>query len=432
MHLGKFMSYPQTYYSERLPHLPQQLQVLAGGKETDVCIVGGGLAGLTLALRLGEQGHDCLVLEAQQVGWGASGRNGGFVSPGFAQSVGVLERKLGLDTARNLFAETVNGAEFVRARAKAIGGVIQGEGLLKLLRYDAPGQLESVVQHMNAVHGQHFTVLQPDALAAALSSRTYRHAIHDPGTFTIDPLAYVQGLKRQALATGHVEIFENSAAARLYRHNATWKVSTAHGQVEARSVVLTGSAYLGGLYPPLSRAVLPVATYVVSTESLNGSLDEAIRFRGALTDTRLAGDYYRRIEADKLLWGGRITTQRSEPRLLAEMLKQQIIEIYPQLSSLRIRHAWSGLMGYAVHKMPIIGEMETGLWSCTAFGGHGLSTTAMGAHMVADALVDGDDRWRQLAPFKARWGGGPFGRAATQMVYWGMQLKDRFQEARGA
>jgi glycine/D-amino acid oxidase-like deaminating enzyme len=426
------MSYPQTHYSERLPQLPPSLPALAGEKEIDVCIVGGGLAGLTLALKLGEQGHNCLLLEAERVGWGASGRNGGFVSPGFAQSVGVLERKLGLDTAKSLFAETVNGAEFVRTRAKAIGGVIQGEGLLKLLRYDAPGQLESVVEHMNAVHRQQFTVMQPDALAAALSSQTYHHAIHDPRTFTIDPLAYVQGLKRQALATGHVEIFENSAATQLQRHKAAWRVSTAHGLVAARSVVLTGSAYLGRLYRPLAGAVLPVATYVVSTESLGASLDAAIRFRGALTDTRLAGDYYRRIEADKLLWGGRITTQRSEPRLLANLLKQQITEIYPQLSDLRIRHAWSGLMGYAVHKMPIIGEMEKGLWSCTAFGGHGLSTTAMGAHLVADALTDGDDRWRQLAPFTARWGGGPFGRAATQMVYWGMQLKDRFQEARGA
>ncbi|MGJ8531175.1 MAG: NAD(P)/FAD-dependent oxidoreductase [Alphaproteobacteria bacterium] len=425
------MSYPQTYYSERLQPKPESQPILSGAVDADICIVGGGLAGLTLALRLAEQGQSCLLLEAEQVGFGASGRNGGFVSPGFAQSVDVLEKKLGLDTAQTLFAETVRGAEFVRKRAKAMGGVIQGDGQLKLLRYNAPDALQRIVHHMNAVHDQRLEVLSPDALAAQLSSKTYRHAIHDPHTFTIDPLAYVQGLKQQVLATGLVNLCEKTPAASLQKQGASWQITTAQGSVKARNVVLTGSAYLGQLYRPLAGAVLPIATYVVSTHGLGSSLDEAIRFRGAIADTRLAGDYYRRIEGDQLLWGGRITTQRSEPRFLANLLKQQIVEIYPQLSDLRIRHAWSGLMGYAVHKMPIIGELEPGLWSCTAFGGYGLSTTAMGAHIVADALLQGDDRWRMFQPFGARWSGGVFGRAGTQLVYWGMQLKDRWQEKSG-
>ncbi len=426
------MSYPQTYYSERLQQKPESQSVLSGETRTDICIVGGGLAGLTLALRLGEQEQRCTLLEAEQVGWGASGRNGGFVSPGFAQSVSVLEKKLGVDAAKRLFAETVRATELVRTRAKAIGNVIEGDGLLKLQRYTAPDVLQRFVEHMNTVHDLKFKMLSPDALAAELSSASYRHAMLDPHTFTIDPLAYVHGLKHQALATGQVDLFEKTPAIKLDRQGARWRVSTPQGSVSAQTVVLAGSAYLGNLYRPLAGAVLPVGTYVVSTDSLGPSLDEAIRFRGALTDTRLAGDYYRRIEADQLLWGGRITTQKSEPRRLAERLKQQIVEIYPQLSDLQIRHAWSGLMGYAVHKMPVIGEMEPGLWSCTAFGGQGLSTTAMGAEMIADALVHGDDRWRQLQPFDVRWGGGPIGRAGTQMVYWGMQLKDRWQEARGA
>lgn len=430
--LANFMSYPQTYYVERLQKKPETQPPLRGPAHTDICIIGGGLAGLTLALKLGEQGQSCVLLEAQQVGWGASGRNGGFVSPGFAQSVDVLEQKLGVNAAKKLFAETVGGAEFVRMRAQTMGKTVQGDGLLKLLRYNAPDVLQRVVEHMNAVHDQQFELLSPEALAGQLSSKTYRHAIHDPHTFTIDPLAYVQGLKHQAMVTGLVHLFEGTPAVKLEKHDTEWRVSTPKGSVTAQSVVLAGSAYLGTLYRPLAGAVLPVGTYVVSTDGLGDSLDHAIRFRGALTDTRLAGDYYRRIEEDQLLWGGRITTQKSEPRLLANLLKRQIVEIYPQLSELRIRHAWSGLMGYAVHKMPIIGELEPGLWSCTAFGGHGLSTTAMGADMVADALLHGDDRWRMLEPFKVRWGGGPIGRIGTQMVYWGMQLKDSWQEKRGS
>lgn len=424
------MSYPKTYYSERLtpksePHPPLEKNI-----QTDTCIVGAGLAGLTLALRLGEAGQDCVLLEEQQVAWGASGRNGGFVSPGFAQSISALEAKLGTAHAKTLFAETVNGTEFVRAHATEMNDVIQGDGRLKLLRYNDPDQLKRSADHMNSTHGRSHKVLSKDVLSQHLSSDTYHHAIFDPDTFTIDPLAYAQGLKRKLNCHATVSIFEDTAVLRLEKRDATWRVMTAEGTVEAKQVVLAGSAYLGQVYPALAGAVLPVATYVVSTEGLGTSLDEAIRFRGALTDTRLAGDYYRRVDEDRLLWGGRITTQRSEPHKLAELLKRQIVDIYPQLSALEIRHAWSGLMGYAVHKMPIIGELRPGLWSCTAFGGHGLSTTAMGACMVADALTNGDDRWRLFDPFKVRWGGGAIGRAGTQMVYWGMQLKDRWHESR--
>lgn len=426
------MSYPKTYYSERLNPKPVELPALSGRLKTGTCVVGGGLAGLSLARELGEARRDCVLLEKQQVGWGASGRNGGFVSPGFAQSISVLEKRLGRSHAEALFAETVKGTEFVRARASSIPDVVQGQGRLKLLRYNAPDQLRQSADYMNAVHGRSHAVLSKDALSQHLSSNTYHHAIFDPDTFTIDPLGYAQGLKRSLADYASVAAFENTPALRLEKKGAAWLVTTTSGMVEAEQVVLAGSAYLGQLYPALSRAVLPVATYVVSTQGLGDALDQAIRFRGALSDTRLAGDYYRRIDEDRLLWGGRITTQRSEPHKLAEMLKKQIVEIYPQLSALDIRHAWSGLMGYAVHKMPIIGELQPGLWSCTAFGGHGLSTTAMGASIVADAIAHGDDRWRLFDPFKVRWGGGAVGRAGTQMVYWGMQLKDRWQESRAS
>lgn len=424
------MSYPKTYYSERLNPKPMPHPPLEKTVQTETCIVGAGLAGLTLALRLGEAGQDCVLLEEQQVAWGASGRNGGFVSPGFAQSTSALEAKLGTIHAKSLFAETVKGTEFVRAHARDMSGVIQGDGRIKLLRYNDPDQLNRSADHMNSTHGRSHKVLSKEVLSQHLSSDTYHHAIFDPDTFTIDPLAYAQGLKRKLACHSTVSIFENTAALQIEIRDGSWHVTTNGGTVDAKQVVLAGSAYLGQVYPALAGAVLPVATYVVSTEGLGAALDEAIRFRGALTDTRLAGDYYRRVDEDRLLWGGRITTQRSEPHKLAELLRRQIVDIYPQLSALEIRHAWSGLMGYAVHKMPIIGELQPGLWSCTAFGGHGLSTTAMGACMVADALTHGDDRWRLFEPFKVRWGGGAIGRAGTQMVYWGMQLKDCWQESR--
>jgi glycine/D-amino acid oxidase-like deaminating enzyme len=211
--------------------------------------------------------------------------------------------------------------------------------------------------------------------------------------------------------------------------------------ISADHVVLATSAYgsihLADLYPPLDQAILPVTTYVVTSEPLGARLDDAIRFRGCIADTRRAGDYYRVVgdgDERRLLWGGRITTRRSEPHRLSEMLKADILDIYPQLGDFRIDYAWSGLMGYTRQKMPVIGELEPGIWAATAFGGHGLNTSAMAAQLISDAITQADDQWTLFKQFhpgtidRMAGGNSPVGRVATQAVYWGMRARDWWDE----
>ena len=177
--------------------------------------------------------------------------------------------------------------------------------------------------------------------------------------------------------------------------------------------------------------MLPISTYVVTARSQK--LDSAIHFSGCLGDTRRASDYYRIVGSGserRLLWGGRITTRRSVPPHLGERLADDIRSVYPQLDDLEIEYSWAGLMGYAVHKMPLIGRIDEGLWAATALGGHGINTGAMAGNLVASAIAHGDDRWRLFEPFKARWGWGIAGRAATQLEYWRLQLLDRLEESR--
>ncbi|MCB1448958.1 MAG: FAD-binding oxidoreductase, partial [Nitratireductor sp.] len=133
-----------------------------------------------------------------------------------------------------------------------------------------------------------------------------------------------------------------------------------------------------------------------------------------------------------LVWGGRITTRQSVPRDLGEKLRRDIQAVYPQLDDLEIETAWSGLMGYAIHKMPLIGRLREGFWAVTAFGGHGLNTTAMGGLLIASAITSGDDRWKLFEPYGLQWGGGLAGRAATQLEYWRLQMLDRIEERRAA
>ena len=161
---------------------------------------------------------------------------------------------------------------------------------------------------------------------------------------------------------------------------------------------------------------MPVATYVAVTEPLD---QDAIRTQAAISDSRRAGDYYRLIDEGRILWGGRITTLLSEPSRLAERMKGDMLSVYPQLGNPRMEYAWAGLMGYAIHKMPLIGRDAEGQWFATAFGGHGLNTTAMAGLLVARGITNEDDAYRRFSVFCARlglWPVGPPRRAGFLLV----------------
>jgi glycine/D-amino acid oxidase-like deaminating enzyme len=259
----------------------------------------------------------------------------------------------------------------------------------------------------------------------------YHQAIHDPKSFHIHPLNFALALARDIEGLGG-ELYERTDAVGLERQGAAWRLRTAAGEIAARHVVLAGNADLGPVQSRIARAVLPVATYVAVTAKLGPGLAELIRWAGAISDTRRAGDYYRVVDGDRLLWGGRITTDTREPPRLREMMRSDILAVYPTLGEVGIDYAWPGIMGYAPHLMPQVGEIEPGLWVCSAFGGHGLAQTAAGADVLAAAIAGEDDRYKLFRPFGTGWAGGPLGRIATQLVYWKLQANDWWDEKRQA
>jgi len=199
--------------------------------------------------------------------------------------------------------------------------------------------------------------------------------------------------------------------------------------VAARDVVFAGGGYIGRLVPALARSFLPIATYVMLTEAAPERIASAIRTTDAVSDNRRAGDYYRLVEGGKrILWGGKITTRLSDPRDLAERLRQTMVATYPQLEGLRVEAAWSGQMSYARHLMPQIGRLRPHVWYATAFGGHGMNTTAIGGKILAEAITGESERIRLFAPFGLASTFGPLGRAAVQLTYWTLQAQDWWQE----
>jgi len=400
---------------------------LSGTVEADACVIGGGLAGLTAALELVRRGKKTILLEAQRVAWAASGRNGGFVSNGFAEGLDEITRKVGLEAARHLYRLSCFGTEFVRREIAVTDPTIKmGDGWIGARRFNDADGLKAYRDHLARDFGDERQFCTTEETRAKLATARYYQSLVDTTAFHMHPLRYALMIAAKAEAAG-AKIHENSAAANVSRQASGWEVKTGSGRVKAAHVIHTVSSLDRTLHPGTGRAILPVATYVAVTEPLQ---QESIRTRSAASDQRRAGNYYRLVDDGRILWGGAITTRVSEPGHLAERMKRDMLSVYPRLGNPHIDYAWAGLMGYTRHFMPLIGGDGQGQWWATAFGGHGMNTTAMGGILLARAIAAGDDEYRRFAPYAPVWAGGPFGRIGVQAGYWWMQARDLIDEAK--
>lgn len=416
-----------SYYHLRAPSPPSR-PALEGRVETEVGIVGGGLAGLATALSLAERGMKVVLLEAHRLGAGASGRNGGMVSAGFAAPVAALDRLVGPPAANRLMALSREAMALIRTRVQRYRIACDlAEGVVVASWFDDALGLRAEVSALNARFGLKLEFWPREQLREAYPSPRYWDGILDPEGFHLDPLALCRGYATAAESLG-ANLLEHSAVSAIEATPRGWCVRTSGGELIARRLVLCQSAYPPSLVTALTRAVLPVFTYVVVTEPLEGSFADVIRASHAVYDTRFATGYYRLLPERRLLWGGRISL-REHPADLRGLMRRDLALVYPQLATVGIEHAWSGRMGFTRHRMPLIRELAPGLWVNTAFGGHGLNTTTMGGELVASALAKGDRRWQLFGPFVPQWVGGPLGQLAAQTLYWRHAAQDALRSA---
>jgi gamma-glutamylputrescine oxidase len=403
--------------------------------EADACVVGGGFAGLHVARELARRGWSVAVLEASRIAAGASGRNGGFVIDGYAQHRAAIEARLGFDHARVLHALSREGLELVRSSIaeEAMPGVEPVPGSLRVTRHAGGiAALHEEAEHLARRYGQAVELWPRAKVQEGLRTERYFGGLYDPGAFHIHPLNYAIGLAAAAQRRG-VRIYENSPAIGLDLTSLRRTVRTPKGRVRCDKVILCGSAFLpAALDRRAAGAVVPVSTFIAVTEPMPERLAGSIAFRGAVSDTRRAGNYFRVVGEDRLLWGSGITTRTAPPRRLDLRMAEDMAETFPDLSGAPIAQAWSGIMGYARHKMPQIGEIGRDVWIASAFGGHGLNTTAMAGLVLARALAERDDRYRLFRPYGLQRTFGVAGRIAAQLEYWRLAWADRRDERRGA
>ena len=410
-----------------MPHVPYAS--LQGRHDARVAIVGGGFAGLHTALALAERGvRDVVLLEREQIGFGASGRNGGFVFAGYSLGEQALLDQRGAVAARALFELTTEAVERIRSLAKryAIACDVVDEGVIWANWFRDPHVLRQRQQLLAEHYGVAWEWLPQDELRRRIHTRRYFDGLYERNALHLHPLNFAIGLAAAAAKQG-VRIHENTDAWQLRRDGLQWRIETAQGVVHAEQVVLACGGYLAGLRREVDRAILPIATYVMVTEPLGERMGEILQTRSAIYDSRFAFDYYRPLPDTRLLWGGRISVRDRSPRAVQRLLLRDLLRVFPQLKGVRIDYAWSGLMSYARHQMPQIGSSADGLWWAQAFGGHGLAPTCAAGSLLAAALAEGDDRWKQFSGYGLAHVHRPFGYLGAQASYWWQQGRDWFK-----
>jgi len=388
--------------------------------DVDICVVGAGLAGLTVALEAARLGASVAVLEGRHVGWNASGHHLGTVMPGFGLPIGELIARIGFEDARELWSLSKEGVEYVRATAseELIPGIALSEGALEVSNVEAGEALISRLQMLGEDFETEVEGWQVDRVRDQLKTDRYFHGVYYPKAFQIDGRKYVHGLAALATRAG-ARIFEDTPVVSIDSSGIRKRIVTPSARLRASHIVLAGNIHLGEPLRRLSETLLPVWRYAAMTAPLGEQLADVVKFKGSVTDTD-GVDHFRIVDGDRLMWASPETTWAARPERFAGAIARRIRTIFPQLGNTGIAEVWGGAVGETVHGMPQIGQLRRGLWVTSGFGRQGLNTSAMAGQLIARSILWGDERWRLFSPFELVWAGGVTGRVAGHFVgMWG-------------
>lgn len=387
-----------------------ELRRLAVDRDADVCVVGGGLAGLNVALEAARRGAEVVVLEAGRIGASASGHQLGCVRPGFGVPPGDLVARIGRGAARELWALSRAGVEHVRTAAATLPAPAPVGGALEVSQAGRGDDLRRRLDIVGGDFGEAVEGWPAERLHETLGSRRYGHAMHFRDAFHVDGAGYFAHLAAQARQAG-VRIFEETPVVGLDYAGIRKRIATPQARLRADHLVLAGNVHLGAPFPRLAATLTPRWRHAALTAPLGERLGEAVRFAGHVCDVD-GLDLYR-VVGDRLLWAGPETAWAPSPRRSAASVRRRIRAAFPDLGPVAIESVFGGVSGYTVHGMPQIGALRQGLWIVSGFGGQGLATTAMAGQLVAGGILAGDDRWRLFAPYELVWAGGRAGRLAA-------------------
>ena len=412
--------WPATWYAEGLA-LPAPRPALQGDRRADLCVIGGGLTGLSAALHAAQGGRSVVLLDAQRVGWGASGRNGGQVGSGLNWSQRKLTKHLGEPAARVLWRLTEEAKALTRALIAAHApeagyrpGIVGAQRTPHEARHAA-----EEAEWMRRHYGAEREVLDGAALARLIGTDAYAGGTLDPSAGVCNPLALALGLARAAERAG-VRIHEGTEA-----HDIGDAVATPGGTVRAAAVLHATNGYAPHLTRAKGARVLPINNYIAVTEPLGARAPMPRPL--AVADSRTVVNYWHQTADGRLLYGGGESYGRRFPLDIEAKVRLNLARTYPALADVRFTHAWGGTLAVTATRLPFVAEVSPGHYVAGGYSGHGLALSSLAGRVVAQAVLG--DRAPLAAmealPVPALPGGRWVGGAATNAAMALGALKDR-------
>jgi len=401
-------AYPPSWYAATATPLAP-FETLKGAQKADVCVIGAGYTGLSAALHLAQAGRDVVLLDAQRVGFGASGRNGGQLGSGQRMEQDALEALMGDPEAAKLW----DLAEDAKALVKSL---IAEHGIDCHLKPGVAwtGSSDGDVRHLHD-YADHLArkysydqieTLDHAALQSVCPSPDYRGGILDMGAAHLHPLNYALGLARAAAAAG-VRIYERSAVHNIDEGTPA-TVRTDGGHVVADHVILACNGYLGGLNRRVAARVMPINNFIAATEPLRARVKDILPRDVAVADSRFVVNYFRLSHDGRLLFGGGESYGYRFPTDIAAKVRKPMSVVFPSLSDVKIDYAWGGTLGITMKRLPYMVRLGANVLSASGYSGHGVGTATHAGQLMARAIEGDGDGFDTLAALPSTpFPGGP-------------------------
>ena len=387
----------QSYYEASVERPPAGAP-LQGDLRCDVLIVGAGFSGLSAAISLAERGYSVVVLEADRVCSGASGRNGGQAIVGYASGQEPFEQQLGRADAQRAWQMSIEAIDLIAQRRREFAIECDWvDGYLYVA--DSARKARALAADFSTLKADYqFDVdfVQGQEVARHIGSSRYCAAAYEAKSGHMHPLKYGLGLARAARSLG-VQIFENSAVQELQR-GAGLLAKTASGSVAANFGVLAGNCTLAEhgpqVAPELTDRIMPVGTYIVASAPVSAELQKRLLpANPAVCDNNFVLDYFRFSADRRMLFGGRVSYSTRTPRQLKETMAKRMVQVFPELANAPAEYIWGGFVDISMNRAPDFGRLGSNLYYLQGFSGHGVALTGLAGHLVAQSIAGQAERF---------------------------------------
>jgi len=362
----------------------------------DVAVIGAGFTGLSAACTLAKRGAKVAVLESHSIGWGASSRNGGMVLTGLKLGVNKLIAMYGRERTQRMYATSLATIDCVEqiVRKEGIECDFSRSGHLEVAckqRHFDDYERQAEIIEVNFNHK--LRVVPRSELHGEIGSAVYYGGMVDEISAGCNPARYVAGLARCAMKAG-AKIFEHARVDAIERDSrqgeAGWKIATSRGPIWAHEVFVGTSGYTGGATPALRNKIVPIGSFIITTEVLPKTLAEELSPRNRMIyDSKNYLYYYRLTPDRRMLFGGRAAffpENDQTVRRSADILRRGMIAVYPQLADARVEYVWGGTLDFAFDIMPHAGQME-GMYYAVGYAGHGVAMATFQGQKIAEMMA---------------------------------------------